>query len=706
MVEVARLTVKVTGDTGDAEQGLARVNRALQDTSSRAGGALATLGKFGALAAGGALAGMSAVVAKTGVEFLSLQQQSQIAFTTILGDASRARAFMAELSQFAAKTPFELPGLTQAASRLAAVGVETQRIIPLMAALGDATAGMGTGAVGIERAVTALTQMATKGKVTGEEMLQLTEAGIPAWDALAAKLGVDVATAQERVSKGQVKVNELFAALEERSGPAMQRLAGMMDQQSRSFSGLMSTAKDSFAQLSGTVMAPLFERMTAGLQRLTTVLSSPEAQAAAQALADGLAKAFGVIGEVVERAAGPLSQLLSTVREVAPGVRDALQGLFAGLAGSGGEGMFAGLAQALDRLKGAVQSALDGIRGFWESHREQIQTIVEGLATALSKAFAGVAKEVGPTLEAIVSIIERVVGEIRERWSMIEGILGPIITAAVTTVEEALNILSNLIQLAMNLIQGDWEGAWDNVKSILESAWTIIKAVVQAAADAIPAALRLAWSVLGNVAEGAWNAFKQAVAAAWAGIVTTVTTAAGEVVTFLQGLPGQLVAAVGDLGSLLVSAGKDLIAGLIAGIRSMAGALLTAIKEAVVDKIPGFIKDKLGIHSPSAVMAEFGRSIGQGLAAGIDQSVGVVERAVGRLTNIVTSPQGGGGRVVPVSGAGVMSVGGGAVAARLPPAPGAVVVQFHGPVYGVPQFEQAVVDAVRQALRTRALAVS
>uniref|UniRef100_UPI0032997464 tape measure protein n=1 Tax=Salmonella enterica TaxID=28901 RepID=UPI0032997464 len=77
-----------------------------------------------------------------------------------------------KLADFAAKTPFDFPTLQKAASRLIAVGTEADRVIPIMTVLGDATAAMGTGAEGVDRAVMALQQMQVKGKVTGEEMLQ------------------------------------------------------------------------------------------------------------------------------------------------------------------------------------------------------------------------------------------------------------------------------------------------------------------------------------------------------------------------------------------------------------------------------------------------------------------------------------------------------------------------------------------------------
>jgi len=108
-------------------------------------------------------------------------EQTKIAFTTMLGSAEAADAFIRQLYDFAAKTPFEIEGLTTAARQLLAFGFQAQEIIPMMEAIGNAVSGLGGGAFEIERVTRALGQMQAKGKVTAEEMMQLAELGIPVW---------------------------------------------------------------------------------------------------------------------------------------------------------------------------------------------------------------------------------------------------------------------------------------------------------------------------------------------------------------------------------------------------------------------------------------------------------------------------------------------------------------------------------------------
>ena len=206
-------------------------------------------------------------------------EDAAISFELMLGSAEKAMAFLKKLQEFAAATPFEMPQLRSAASRLLAVGTEADRIIPILTTLGDATAGMGTGAEGIERAVTALTQMRQKTKVTGEEMMQLTEAGIPAWETLAAKLGVDVAEAMEKVTRREVDAGVIFDAVQERTGKGLQRLTGMMEKQSTTLNGVWSTFKDN----AGQALASFVQPAMPALKKLTL------------AMGEAIPKALGII---------------------------------------------------------------------------------------------------------------------------------------------------------------------------------------------------------------------------------------------------------------------------------------------------------------------------------------------------------------------------------------------------------------------------
>lgn len=234
----------------------------LERVRGRLAGAGSAAAQFGAaMVAAAALA--TASVARIGISTAAANEQAMISFELLLGSTAKATAFLAELQKFAEATPFEMPQLRTAASRLLAVGVQTRNIIPLLEALGDATSGMGTGAEGIERAVTALTQMQMKTKVSAEEMLQLTEAGIPAWQALADVLKVDVQTAMKMVEQRQVSAAAVFEAIEKKAGPAMKRLDGMMERQSTTLTGIWSTFKDKTSQ----ALAKFFEPMMPGMKK-------------------------------------------------------------------------------------------------------------------------------------------------------------------------------------------------------------------------------------------------------------------------------------------------------------------------------------------------------------------------------------------------------------------------------------------------------
>ena len=174
--------------------------------TSQLGGATGALSGFAGVAAAAAGAVASIGIVKAGADFgqfaldvASTAEQTEIAFTTMLGSAEAAEDMMSQLADFAMNTPFELSDLQTATRQLLAYGFEAEDTIPLLTAVGDATSALGTGSDGIDHVTRALGQMRTRGKVAAEEMLQLTDQGIPAWEYLAEAIGVDTTEAMAMV---------------------------------------------------------------------------------------------------------------------------------------------------------------------------------------------------------------------------------------------------------------------------------------------------------------------------------------------------------------------------------------------------------------------------------------------------------------------------------------------------------------------------
>ena len=169
-----------------------------------------------------------------------------MAFTTMLGSAEKAKAFMAELYEFAKRTPFEMSGLLSSVRLLMAFEFQAEETISALTAIGDATAAFGGNAEMMERITIALGQMKTMGKVTGNEMRQLAQNNIPAWAILAEGIGKTTAETMKLSEAGKISAEVGIPAL---LGGMTKRFGGMMDVQSRMLIGRWSTLKDAISKI-------------------------------------------------------------------------------------------------------------------------------------------------------------------------------------------------------------------------------------------------------------------------------------------------------------------------------------------------------------------------------------------------------------------------------------------------------------------------
>ncbi len=267
--KVADLLVNIGADTSDLKKELKAVQRQLNYAFGREGMSMSRSAAIGITAVGAALAGVAVYAVKAGGEL----QNVQTAMTNMLGSADKADQMIKELQDFAAHTPFEFKDVTLASQKFLAFGFTAEQIIPTLTAVGDAAAGVGAGQDGVNRLTVALGQIAAKGKLASQEMMQITELGIPAWQMLAQYLGTDVATAQDKVSKGMV---DSQMALEALVGGMESRYAGMMDAQSKTVLGAWSNLMDGVEQTA----------MQAGLA-ISEALNLPEVfSAAGEALSE------------------------------------------------------------------------------------------------------------------------------------------------------------------------------------------------------------------------------------------------------------------------------------------------------------------------------------------------------------------------------------------------------------------------------------
>lgn len=172
---------------------------------------------------------------------------AKIGFSNLMGDAG-GQKMMDDLDAFAKATPFKTSGVIENAQKMLAMGWEAKDIIKDMEIIGNAAASTGKMDQGLESIVRALAQIKTKGKLSTEELNQLSEAGIAAKAMLAEQLGYGtgdkgIAAMTKDLEKGLIGSETAVQALLQ----GMKKFDGTMERTANeTVEGLKSQLEDTF----------------------------------------------------------------------------------------------------------------------------------------------------------------------------------------------------------------------------------------------------------------------------------------------------------------------------------------------------------------------------------------------------------------------------------------------------------------------------
>lgn len=130
------------------------------------------------------------------------------ALGAMIGDLTKAKMLVADIQELAVKSPFAFKELTSYTKQLAAFSVPTDELFETTKMLADVSAGLG---VGMDRIILAYGQIRSAAFLRGQEVRQLTEAGIPILKELAKQF--------EEVEGRAVSAGEIFDKISARLVP-------------------------------------------------------------------------------------------------------------------------------------------------------------------------------------------------------------------------------------------------------------------------------------------------------------------------------------------------------------------------------------------------------------------------------------------------------------------------------------------------------
>ncbi|WP_454060166.1 tape measure protein [Elizabethkingia ursingii] len=172
-------------------------------------------------------------------------QKTEIAFSTMLGDANQAKSLMGDMVNLAAKTPFSLQDVSSGAKQLLAFQIPASQVVDTLTRMGNIAAGL---SIPLSRINLVYGQVKAKGKLMGDDLRQFTEAGIPMVAELAKKFNKTTAEVSAMVSAGKIgfkDVKDVLFSMTNEGG----MFFNLMEKQSASLSGKISNLEDAWDQM-------------------------------------------------------------------------------------------------------------------------------------------------------------------------------------------------------------------------------------------------------------------------------------------------------------------------------------------------------------------------------------------------------------------------------------------------------------------------
>ena len=215
---------------------------------------------IGGLALGAGLVSL----AKTGIEAAMTMEGLTAQFTVMTGSAEKAKGVISEIADFAAKTPFDKLGLSNAAKTLMAFGMEADKVVPTLKMLGDVA---GSDQNKLNSLALVFGQIQSAGRLTGGDLLQLINQGFNPLNTLAKISGKSMAELKDAMSEGRISAEMVTLAFQAATSEGG-LFFGNLEAQSQTLQGRISTLKDNFVTALQNMAEAFLPLMKAGVDVL------------------------------------------------------------------------------------------------------------------------------------------------------------------------------------------------------------------------------------------------------------------------------------------------------------------------------------------------------------------------------------------------------------------------------------------------------
>lgn len=425
---VSSIKFKISADVKELKSAMAEASRAVSDTASKAkssGGMLSGLTNglksvgSAALGAMGHVAKMAASITifkaiNSTLNMVGSSVQSAFnradtmytfdrAMTRITGSSDEAKKVLEEVNETVKGTPYGLDIAAKAVQGFANSNLGVKDSVRYVESWADAVSAYGDGSNDtLSRVTFQLNQMASKGKVSLEELNVAMEAGIPALQIYADATGQTVAEVRDQISAGEITATQFFET---------------MDTAFRDGTGTFKSIAGE-AKAAGATWQGAFDNMRAATTRGVLGIIEAIDSGLVSAGVPTIKEAIGLYGKYLESGlkslAGKVAPAISTIAKTIKGampVIDQVFNAFQSLATTVGGSLLA----AFGTAGGKIGSVFSQIASFITDNMGTIETVVTTVIEIATGVFLGL----GDTIEILIPVFSQLI-----QWlgSVIEGI--------------------------------------------------------------------------------------------------------------------------------------------------------------------------------------------------------------------------------------------------------------------------------------------
>lgn len=261
------VTITFKGDDKQLEETSEKVTKDLQKQKEATQTLKDSFGSLGKAMTVGVTLPLVAM-ATAGVKYNAELESYNANLTTLLGgNKKQAEELLQTLKETAKTTPYETSQLVKATQTMMAFGISAKDAQKYLNQIGDISMGNAEKLSGL---TLAFSQVQSAGRLTGQDLLQMINQGFNPLNIISKETGESMASLKERMSQGGISAQEVAKAFEIATSKGGLFYKGM-EKGSKTTEGRISTLKDSFKEMTGSLtesLLPVLQKLVISLTKV------------------------------------------------------------------------------------------------------------------------------------------------------------------------------------------------------------------------------------------------------------------------------------------------------------------------------------------------------------------------------------------------------------------------------------------------------